>query len=118
VTGAAHAAHAARAPRSGRGHRIRPTPRAVLLVAIAVGMLLYTLVPLRVYLGQRSQLSDLRRQTAQLEHRAAELTAQARQLQDPRYLERVARECLGMVRPGEIRFIVVPQGGRPAPPNC
>ena len=100
-------------------------PRKLLLHKDEIGLLVgtiaqkgYTLVPLRVYLGQRSQLSDLQRQTSQLEHRTAELTAQARQLQDPRYLERIARECLGMVRPGEIRFIVVPEGGRPAPPNC
>ena len=32
-------------------------------------------------------------------------------------LERIARECLGMVKPGEIAFVVVPKGGHTATPS-
>ena len=32
------------------------------------------------------------------------------------FLERLARQCLGMVKPGEIAFVVVPKEGAPAPP--
>ena len=44
------------------------------------------------------------------------LAARAEQLRDRVYLERLARQCLGMVRPGETAFVVVPEQGAPAPP--
>ena len=34
------------------------------------------------------------------------------------FLERIARECLGMVKPGETAFVVVPAHGKPDPPDC
>jgi cell division protein FtsB len=37
-------------------------------------------------------------------------------LRDPGFLERLARQCLGMVKPGEVAFVVVPVQGAPAPP--
>jgi cell division protein FtsB len=109
MTAATHAA--------ARPH-VRTTPRAVVLVAIVVAMLVYGVVPLRIYLAQRSSLAELRRQTRVLEQQNAELTRHVNELRDPTYLERVARECLGMVRPGEIGFIAVPSGGRTTPPSC
>ncbi len=98
--------------------RLRFTPRAAILIAILVGMLLYMVVPLRIYLGQRAQVRQLQQQTRTLEQQNAALATQVKELKDPKYLERVARECLGMVRPGEIGFIVVPAGGHARPHNC
>jgi cell division protein FtsB len=39
-------------------------------------------------------------------------------LNDPRYLERVARQCLGLVRPGETAFVMVPTHGALPSPEC
>jgi cell division protein FtsB len=39
-------------------------------------------------------------------------------LSDATFLERIARECLGMVRPGETAFVIVPARGKPDTPNC
>ena len=39
-------------------------------------------------------------------------------LNDPRTLERLARECLGMVRPGQIAFVTIPKHAAPIPPDC
>ena len=39
-------------------------------------------------------------------------------LNDPPTLERLARECLGMVKPGEIAFVPIPKGRAPTPPDC
>jgi cell division protein FtsB len=95
--------------------RSRPTPRGVLLVVVVIALLFAATVPLRTYLSQRQQFAHLQHQTQVLEHQSQMLDKQIQQLHDPRYLERLARACLGMVQPGEIHFAVtgkgVPGGG-------
>jgi cell division protein FtsB len=81
-------------------------------------LILYLLVPARTYFAQRHRLAGLERQAAILEQQNAELAKRVKLLQDPAYLERIARECLGMVKPGEIAFVVVPKSGRSVPPDC
>ena len=98
--------------------RIRLTSRGAVLAVIITALLLYLVVPLRTYIDQRNQLSDLKKQTALLEDQNKRLQRQVVLLHDPTYLERLARECLGMVRRGEIGFVVVPKGGRAIPLNC
>lgn len=98
--------------------KIRLTSRGAALAVIVMALLIYLVVPLRTYIAQRNQLSDLQEQTALLEEQNRQLQRQVALLHDPLYLERLARECLGMVRPGEIGFVVVPKGGRTIPPSC
>jgi cell division protein FtsL len=103
---------------SARRPRLRITPRAAILAVIVVALLISMVVPFRAYLAQRSHLAELERQTQQLEHQNARLQRRVEQLHDPTYLEQIARECLGMVRPGEIPFVVVPKDGAAAPAPC
>jgi cell division protein FtsB len=98
--------------------RIHLTSRGAVLAVVITALLLYLIVPLRTYIDQRNQLSELQEQTALLEEQNQVLQRQVALLHDPAYLERLARECLGMVRPGEIGFVVVPKGGRAIPPSC
>ena len=100
--------------------RSRPkfTPRAAVLAVVLIALLMYMAVPLRQYLDQRSRLAHLERQTELLQKQDTQLQRRVRQLHDPDYVERLARECLGMVRPGEIAFIVIPKGQPPHPPAC
>jgi cell division protein FtsL len=98
--------------------RLRFTPRAAILALVLTALLVSMAVPLRTYLQQRTRVADLQRQTQLLQRQNADLQRQVQQLGDPRYIERIARECLGMVRPGEIGFVVVPQSGPPRPPAC
>ena len=103
---------------AGARDGIRVTPRAAVLVAVLLVLLFALAVPVRTYLDQRSQLAQLQREAQVLEQQNAALQRQVAQLNDPAYLERLARECLGMVKPGEIGFVVVPKGGvQPAPPG-
>jgi len=95
--------------------RFRLTPRATILTLIVAALLLYMVGPLRTYLGQRDRLVQLQRQTQMLQGQNARLEQEIRRLNDPAYLERLARERLGMVKPGEIGFVVVPES--PVPPN-
>jgi cell division protein FtsL len=98
--------------------RLRFTPRAAILALVLTALLMSMAVPLRTYLQQRARVADLRHQTQLLQQENAQLQRQIQQLNDPAYVERIARECLGMVRPGEIGFIVVPRSGPPRPPVC
>jgi cell division protein FtsB len=98
--------------------RTRFTPRAAILTVIVIGLMFYLLVPLKEYMAQRSRLQNLTHQMQTLESQNAGLEAKVVRLQDPAYLEQLARECLGMVKPGEIPFLIVPKGGAPPPRSC
>jgi cell division protein FtsL len=110
MTGAAVSAHSRR--------RVQFTPRAAMLALVVTALLFYLVVPVRTYLAQREKVNRLQRQTQLLEQQNVALQRQVKQLQDPAYIERIARECLGMVKDGEIGFIVVPRSGPPRPVDC
>ena len=59
-----------------------------------------------------------RRRQRVLEQQNQALQTRIDQLSDATFLERIARECLGMVKPGETAFVVVPAHGKPDPPDC
>jgi cell division protein FtsB len=100
----------------GARRRARLTARGTLLLAIVAGILFLAIAPARLYLEQKAELAELERQAAALERETSALAVRAEQLRDRDYLERLARQCLGMVRPGETAFVVVPKEGAPAPP--
>ena len=103
---------------SGSATRGRFTGRGAILTIAVIALLFYLIVTLRTYLAQRDRLGQLERQTKILEQQNSQLELKVKQLHDPAYLERLARECLGMVRPGEIGFIVVPKNGESERPDC
>ena len=69
-----------------------------------------------MYFEQQAELARFERQAALLEHDNEALSARAEQLRDPTFMERLARQCLGMVERGETAFVVVPDEGPPIPP--
>jgi cell division protein FtsB len=99
-------------------HRIQFTPRGAILALVVTALLFYLVVPLRTYVAQRDRLDQLERQSQILQQRNADLQAQLRRLGDPAYIEQVARECLGMVRAGEIPLVIVQKNATPHPPAC
>ena len=90
---------------SGRSGRVRLTPRASILLVGIFLVSVFAVAPMRAYLVQRSELQGLQRQADQLQEQNIEL-------------ERLARECLGMVNPGEIAFVPIPKGRAPTLPDC
>jgi cell division protein FtsB len=97
-----------------RGPRL--TGRAAGLLALVLVLAMSLVVPLRQYATQRSRVAELAAKVDALSRANARLERRITQLRDPAYLERLARECLGMVKPGEIAFVTVPeQGERSAP---
>jgi len=103
---------------AARRPRMRLAPRAAILAVVVMVLLLYMMVPLRSYLEQRTRLAQLQRQSQVLQQQQADLLRQIAQLQDPNYLQRIARECLGLVRPGEIAFVIVPKSEPANLPGC
>jgi len=103
-----------------RGHTSHPrlTARAAVLAVVALILLTLAVAPLRALLDQRSNLAQMERQAEELAYRNAQLEARIDRFTDPTYLEQLARECLGMVRPGETAFVMVPSRGAPPTPRC
>jgi cell division protein FtsB len=95
---------------------VRLTARATILLTIMIGVLVLSVAPARMYFEQQAELARFEHEAAVLERKNEALAARAEQLRDRAFLERLARQCLGMVKPGEIAFVVVPKEGAPAPP--
>lgn len=79
-------------------------------------------VPLRQYVAQRGRVARLRAQQAQEQRKVDALEARKKQLQDPAYVEQLARERLHFVRPGEVPYILLtptptPVAVRPGTPS-
>ena len=79
-----------------------PRVRRALVALLAM----LALVPLRSFLEQRGHIADLERDRLALQVQNALLRRDISNLHDPVELERLARECLGMVGPGETALIV------------
>ncbi len=102
----------------GRTSQARLTARAAVLAVVSLILLTLAVAPLRALIDQRSDLAQLEQQAEQLAVRNARLEARIDRFTDPTYLEQLARECLGMVRPGETAFVMVPSRGAPLSPSC
>ena len=94
-------------PARPRLERDRPrlTGRAAALIVAVAILVVMAIVPIGRYLDQRSAIADIERRAAELDTQNANLRAEISGLHDPAELERLARECLGMVGPGEVAFV-------------
>ena len=86
--------------------------RRVLVSFVVIVLLQQAAGPVQAWFAQRSQLATLRAEVAARQAAVGELEDQAERLQDPAYVEDLARTRLHMVRPGEQSYIVV-GGQRP-----
>lgn len=79
--------------------------RSALVVLAVLGMLLLASGPVRALYEQRQQIQRLAAKATQLEAENAAIRLEIARLRDPAVLEQLARECLGMVRPGETAVV-------------
>lgn len=91
------------------------TSRAAILGVVVCVLALALTVPLRQYVAQRGKVTRLRAKQTQAQARVDALEARKRQLQDPAYVERLARERLHFVRPGEVPYILLTPTPTPVP---
>ena len=103
-----------------------PAPRRrlvwpILASVLFVGVLFVAVFPTQTLLGQRSEVDEKQAELDVIEERNAELQQRIDELEDASYVELLAREEFGLVRPGEESYVIVPpvendEGDEPAPP--
>ena len=85
-------------------------PLKVVLYAALLGLLLASYVtPLQEIAANRTLISDLRADVAELEGDNTSRRRAVEELETPEGIERAARERYGMVEPGE-QVYIVPEG--------
>lgn len=72
------------------------------------GLALTGLAPARQAFLQQQRIAAEERKLAALEAENARLAERLQRLNDPEYVEKLAREQLGLVKPGEVSYVVVP----------
>lgn len=83
-------------------------------VLVAVVVTAAGIFPFHQILGQQDAVSLAERQLEALQDENRRLEAEIAALQTPEEVERLARERFGLVRPGEISYVVVtPEGDQP-----
>lgn len=91
---------------------IGPQVVAVLLVVGLAGAM--AIQPTRQLLEQRARIAEMSEDLRRIQRANVELARDARRLQDPAYLERQARAQMGLVRPGETTYVVMPPSRKAA----
>jgi cell division protein FtsB len=79
-------------------------PAAVLVLALALAT---NVLPLRQIIAQRQEITETQSRLDSLDASNAELERRAEALETPLEIERLAREELGYIRPGEEAFVVI-----------
>jgi cell division protein FtsB len=94
------------------------TRRGLVLVVIVFALTAMSVYPLRQYVAQRQRIEQLQARHDALAAEVRRLEADRERLQDPRYVEQLAREELHVVRPGEEAWVLTgpPPADRPPPP--
>jgi cell division protein FtsB len=86
------------------------------VIATLLGVIVMSaLYPLRQYASQDSHVAALVKQERALRHKIAQMQHEQELLLSDNEIERVAREELGMVRPGEVAFAIVPDAAQARP---
>jgi cell division protein FtsB len=92
--------------------RARFTSRAAVLAVVLCAIALSLAYPVREYIAQRRQIDQLQAQSAQTAAQLARLQAEAARLNDPAYIEQLARDRLHYCMPRQTCYVLI--GGQPA----
>jgi cell division protein FtsB len=88
----------------------------IIVVALLVGLAgAMAIQPTRQLLAQRSRIEQMTEELKRVERSNERLEAYVVRLNDPDYLEQQARAQLGLVRPGETSYVVMPPQRRDEP---
>jgi cell division protein FtsB len=101
------AARVYRSQTKRQARRSRLTGRAALLVLVLCTLVVALAYPIRQYVSQRAEITDLQQQQEQAEQRVEQLRDLKARWQDDAYAEQQIRQRLHYVLPGETGFIVI-----------
>ncbi|MFJ3672331.1 septum formation initiator family protein [Streptomyces sp. NPDC090106] len=110
ILGEQTAARVYRSQTRRQARRSRLTGRAALLALVLCSLIVALAYPIRQYVSQRAEISDLERQKQQAQQRVEQLRDLKARWQDDAYAEQRIRERLHYVMPGETGFVVVDPG--------
>ena len=85
-----------------------PGQRRVMLLIVLAGAAFVLFFPSRQLIAQRAHIGELEHRLAELRAENDMLDEDVARLTDPSELETLARERLGLVRPGERAYVVEP----------
>jgi cell division protein FtsB len=91
------------------------TTRATLLAVVICVLVLTFTYPLRLFLTQREEITELSTQNAERQHRVDELRRAAARYDDPAWVADEARRRLHYLRPGEQAYLMPDDAAPPAP---
>ncbi len=86
------------------------------MVKNALSLFILTVVILALFLPSYSTMQDLKRKNRDYEHRINALEEKNKKFEeerhllqtDPDYVEKVGRETMGLIRPGEVVYKIIP----------
>ena len=82
--------------------------RLALFLVVLVGLLFAFVYPTRTFLDQRDETNKARAQLAMLQAENARLAQESKRLSTDSEIERLARQKYGLVKPGQIPFVILP----------
>lgn len=94
---------------------MRPTFHGTLLAVILLLLAMMALGPARQLYDEHKSIGSDQHQLKAGTDETARLTAQLQAMQDPNYVEQLARQELGYVRPGETSYLIVRPTASPGP---
>ncbi|NUK01591.1 septum formation initiator family protein [Streptomyces lunaelactis] len=101
------AARVYRSQNRRQARRSRLTGRAAFLALVVCSLVVALAYPMRQYVSQRSDISDQERRMDEAKQQVERLRDEKARLQDNLYIQRLAREHLHMVLPGETGYTVI-----------
>lgn len=90
--------------------------RAALFLVVLVGLLFVFVYPTRTFLDQRDETNKARAQLEVLQSENARLARESKRLSTDSEIERLARQKYGLVKPGQIPFVILPAPSETTPP--
>jgi cell division protein FtsB len=93
-------------PGNARASALRLTRRGLLLILLLFGLTAMSVYPLRQYVAQHQRVEQLAAKQRALDAEVARLERERERLDDPEYVEQLAREELYMARPGEQAWVL------------
>jgi cell division protein FtsB len=92
------------------------TPRGAVLLLVMFALAATAVYPLRQYVSQQDRIERLEAKQQALAAENARLEAERRRLQDPAYVQQLAKRDYHVVTPGEEAWVVTgtPPAGGPA----
>ncbi|MGI5398466.1 FtsB family cell division protein [Streptomyces sp. CA-135486] len=90
-----------------QARRSRLTGRAAFLALVVCSLVVALAYPMRQYVSQRADISDQQRRMADARQQVERLRDEKARLQDDKYIQRLAREHLHLVLPGETGYTMI-----------